>query len=153
VTVDNVSPLYQAVVGSNVTHSWLYFSFPYVGGVVRIANPPPAPPFWTEFWFLGIVVLSIVVAVLALAIYFFYRRLGSYRRTIEEVERKLTERETTPLEVARRLFSSDVEKRSVKIGKFEEKYGVKIRPRESLDDVFRGLDLKKKENKAKEGGG
>jgi parallel beta-helix repeat protein len=150
VTVDNVSPLYQRVVGSNGTHSWLCFSFPYVAGEVRIVNAAPSPPFWTELWFWGIVALAVVVAVLALAVYMFYRRLGAYRRTVEDVERRLRERERSPLEVARRLFGADVERRSVKIGKFEEKYGIKIRPRESLDDIFRGLEKKDKERGEKD---
>jgi parallel beta-helix repeat protein len=148
VTVDNSPPLYQSIVGSNGTRNWLYFSFSYIAGDVRIANAPPSPPFWTEYWFWGLTVLALVVMVLAFSVFLFYRRLGSYRKTIEEVERKLKERESSPLEVARRQFGADVERRSLKIGKFEEKYGIKIRPRESLDDIFRGL--KKKEEKEEE---
>jgi parallel beta-helix repeat protein len=148
VTVDNVLPLYQNIVGSNGTHTWLYFSFSYIAGDVRIVNVPPGAPFWTEYWFWGLLVLALVVAVLAFSVFLFYRRLGSYRKTIEEVERKLREREFSPLEVARRQFGADVERRSLKIGKFEEKYGIRIRPRESLDDIFRGL--KKKEEKEEE---
>jgi parallel beta-helix repeat protein len=148
VTVDNSPPLYQSIVGSNGTHTWLYFSFSYIAGDVRIVNVPPGAPFWTEYWFWGLLVLALVVAVLTFSVFLFYRRLGSYRKTIEEVERKLREREFSPLEVARRQFGADVERRSLKIGKFEEKYGIKIRPRESLDDIFRGL--KKKEEKGEE---
>jgi parallel beta-helix repeat protein len=148
VVVDNSPPLYQSVVGSNNTHTWLYFSFSYIAGDVRIANAPPAAPFWAEYWFWGLVVLALVVGVLGVSVFMFYRRLGSYRRTIEEVERKLKEREFSPLELARRQFGADVERRSVKIGKFEEKYGIRIRPRESLDDIFRRL--KKKEEDEKE---
>jgi parallel beta-helix repeat protein len=143
VTIDNNEPSYQNIVGSNGTHTWVYFSFP-LGGDVRIVTAAPAPPFWAEFWFWGITVLGIVVAILTYAIFLFYRRLTAYRRTVEEVERKLRERESSPLEVARRKFSSDVERRSVKIGEFEEKYGVKIRPRESLDAIFRVLEKKNK---------
>jgi parallel beta-helix repeat protein len=149
ITVDNVPPLYQKIAASNQTHVWLYFSFP-IGGNVRIASAAPAPPFWTEYWFWGVIALALVVSVLALALSLFYRRLGSYKRTIEEVEKKLKEKEQSPLGVARRLFGADVERRSAKIGKFEEKYGVKIRPRESLDDIFKGLEKKEKERKQKD---
>ncbi len=144
VLVDNAPPLYQSIVNSNLTHSWLYFSFPYTGGSVRIVPAEPALPFWMEFWFWGIVALTLIVGALGLAIFFFYRRLGSYRETIEEFEKKLHERETSPVEMARKMFSTDVEERSAKISQFEEKYGVKIRPRDSLEDVLRGLKLKKK---------
>jgi parallel beta-helix repeat protein len=150
VTVDNEPPLRQALVLSNTTHSWLYFSFPYIAGNVRIVKTAPAPPFWTELWFIGIVVLAVIVGVLALAIFLFYRRLGSYRKTIDEFERKLREKESSPLEEARRLFNVDVAERSVKIGKFEEKYGVKIRPRDSLEDIFKALESKKRERKEKD---
>jgi hypothetical protein len=143
VTIDNNQPSYLNVVGSNGTNTWLYFSSP-LGGDVRIATTTPAPPFWSEFWFWGIVALGVIVAVLTYAIFLFYRRLTAYRKTVEEVERKLRERESSPLEVARKMFSSDVERRSVKIGEFEEKYGIKIRPRESLDAIFRGLEKKNK---------
>jgi len=37
---------------------------------------------------------------------------------------------------------ADVERRGVKIGKFEEKYGVKIRPRNTLEDALRSMELK-----------
>jgi parallel beta-helix repeat protein len=149
VTVDNNPPLNQRILDSNGTHSWLYFSFPYFGGEVRIVTAAPAPPFWTELWFWGIVALAVVVGALALAVFLFNRRLGSYRKTIDEFEKRLREKETSPLETARKLFDADVEERSLKIGKFEEKYGVRIRPRDSLEDVFRGLDLKKKEKEEK----
>lgn len=50
----------------------------------------------------------------------------------------------SPFEVASALFRTDVERRQSKIGKFEEKYGVRIRPRNSLDDVVRTIEKKKR---------
>jgi parallel beta-helix repeat protein len=150
VRVDNAAPLYYGVVKANATHSWLYFAFPYIGGDVRIVTAVGGAPFWSEFWFWGIVGLAVVVGFLAIAVFLFYRRLSLYRKRIEEFERRLRERELSPLEVARRFFSADVERRSVKIGKFEEKYGVKIRPRDSLEDILRVLESKQKEKKDEE---
>lgn len=147
ITVDNAEPLYQQIISSNLTYSWVYFSFPYIGGNARIVPAAPAPPFWAEFWFWGIVALAIIIVALALAIFFFYRRLGSYKVTIEEFEKKLEEKESSPMEVARRLFSVDVKDRGAKISKFEEKYGVKIRPRNSLEDVFKRLKRRKNDEK------
>lgn len=151
VRVDNITPLYYSVVKSNASHSWLYFAFPYIGGDVRIVTGGGAP-FWTELWFWGIVGLAVVVGFLAVAVFLFYRRLSLYKKRIEEFERRLRERELSPLEVARRFFNADVERRSVKIGRFEEKYGVKIRPRDSLEDILRVLESKQKEKKDEEAG-
>jgi len=53
----------------------------------------------------------------------------------------------SPFETARTLFKADVERRGVKIGKFEEKYGVKIRPRNTLEDALRSMELKEKRRK------
>jgi len=39
----------------------------------------------------------------------------------------------------------DVEKRAVKIEEFQKKHGIKIRPRNTLEDVLK--DLEKKEKK------
>jgi parallel beta-helix repeat protein len=150
VMVDNAAPLYYGVVKSNATHSWLYFAFPYIGGDAKIVTAVGGAPFWTEVWFWGIVGLAVAVGFLAIAVFLFYRRLSLYRKRIEEFERRLRERELSPLEVARRFFSADVERRSVKIGKFEEKYGVKIRPRDSLEDILRVLESKQKEKKNEE---
>jgi hypothetical protein len=76
--------------------------------------------------------------------------LSSYRRTIDDFERRLRERESNPLEIARRLFDADVEQRRAKIGSFEDKYGIKIRPRDSLNDIVGGLELKEKKKKKKD---
>lgn len=49
-----------------------------------------------------------------------------------------------PLEIANVLFKTDVERRRMKIGKFEEKYGVKIRPHDTLEDVIMKIRMEKK---------
>ena len=50
----------------------------------------------------------------------------------------------SPFEIASALFRTDVERRQSKIGKFEEKYGVRIQPRSTLDDVVRSIERKKR---------
>jgi parallel beta-helix repeat protein len=47
-----------------------------------------------------------------------------------------------PLDIARILFMSDVEKRGAKIEEFEKKHGVKIRPRDSIEEVLESLEKK-----------
>jgi parallel beta-helix repeat protein len=51
-----------------------------------------------------------------------------------------------PLDKARTLFKLDVESRSDKIGKFESKYGVKIQPRNTLEEVLKNLEKERKKN-------
>lgn len=48
------------------------------------------------------------------------------------------------LHTARSQFEADVERRTKKIEKFEQKYGVTVKPRNTLEDIITGLELKKK---------
>jgi parallel beta-helix repeat protein len=51
------------------------------------------------------------------------------------------------LDIARTQFETDVQRRKEKIEKFKNKYGITVRPRNTLEDVIRSLELKrKKEN-------
>jgi hypothetical protein len=49
--------------------------------------------------------------------------------------------------IAEALFKADIERRGLKIKEFERKYGVKIQPRSTLEDVIRTLEAKEKEEK------
>lgn len=72
----------------------------------------------------------------------YYRMFSKQKKVVERYERELGR--LSPLEIARVLFKADVERREVKIGRFEEKYGVRVRPRRTLEDVIKRLELKKK---------
>lgn len=48
------------------------------------------------------------------------------------------------LDVARTQFETDVQRRKGKIEKFKNKYGITVRPRNTLEDVIRSLELKRK---------
>lgn len=72
----------------------------------------------------------------------YYRMFNKQKKVIERYERELGR--LSPLEIARVLFKADVERREAKIGRFEEKYGVSVRPRRTLEDVIKSLELKKK---------
>lgn len=72
----------------------------------------------------------------------YYRMFNKQKKVIERYERELGR--LSPLEIARVLFKADVERREAKIGRFEEKYGVRVRPRRTLEDVIKRLELKKK---------
>lgn len=75
--------------------------------------------------------------------------VAKYRRTSRKNE-ELTEKYRSQLEqidlwdLARRQFEADIERRKEKIEDFENKYGIKIRPHDNLDEAIKSLELKKK---------
>jgi len=94
------------------------------------------------YGFLGATVAVVVVSIVSLGFGLkYYRRFGEQRRIIEAYG-------VSPLEVARALFELDVKKRGEKIERFEEKYGVKIKPRGSLEDIIKNLKSKKKKRRS-----
>jgi hypothetical protein len=99
---------------------------------------PQEAPTWYLWWFWGIFGLALVGAVLA----WFTIKL---RRKVAEQTKLL--REYSPFVVAEALFKADIERRDLKIREFEKKYGVKIQPRSTLEDVIRTLETKEKEEK------
>ena len=72
-----------------------------------------------------------------------------YHRKFKE-QKKLAEKYKSELErisilnIARKQFETDVQRRKEKIEKFERKYGVTVRPRRTLEDIIRSLELKEK---------
>jgi hypothetical protein len=75
--------------------------------------------------------------------------VAKYRRTSRKNE-ELAEKYRSQLEqidlwdLARRQFEADIERRKEKIEDFENKYGIKIRPHDNLDEAIKSLELKKK---------
>jgi len=69
-----------------------------------------------------------------------YYRMYSKQKKMLEIYRR------SPLEVGRLLFELDVKRRKSKIDKFEKTYGVKIQPRNTLEDLFRSLREKEEED-------
>jgi len=73
----------------------------------------------------------------------------SYRRKFKD-QRKLAEKYRAELErislhdTARVLFEADVKRRKEKIEEFQDKYGIVVRPRESLGEAIKSLELRKK---------
>ena len=91
------------------------------------------------WWFWGIFGLALIGAVLA-------SFSVKYRRKVVEQAKLL--REYNPFVIAEALFKADIERRGLKIREFEKKYGVKIQPRSTLEDVVRSLVTKEKEEKS-----
>jgi hypothetical protein len=97
-------------------------------------------PIWALWWFWGILVLVLGNAV-----------LGSfsirYRRKVAEQMKIL--QAYSPFVIAEALFKADIERRGLKIRDFERKYGVKIQPRSTLEDVIGSLETKERTEKEK----
>lgn len=140
VTIDQASPLSYDVVRTNGTHTWVYFSY-FQSEHELVIEPviPPEVPIWSLWWFWGIFWLALIGAVLA---WFSVK----YRRKVVEQTKLL--REYSPFVIAEALFKADIERRGLKIREFEKKYGVKIQPRSTLEDVIRSLETKEKEEKS-----
>jgi hypothetical protein len=100
---------------------------------------PPTVPVWSLWWFWGISGLAVVGAVLGVF-------TVKYRRKVAEQLRIL--QAYGPFMVAEALFNADIERRGMKIKEFETKYGVKIQPRSTLEDVIRSLEKKQKEEES-----
>lgn len=67
----------------------------------------------------------------------------NYRRKFSEQRRIVEAYGLSPLEVAGALLELDVKKRTEKIERFQDKYGYKIRPRGSLEEIIKSLKSKK----------
>jgi len=93
------------------------------------------------YGFLVATVVGVAVSFVSLGFGFKYYRMFSEQRRIIEAYG------LSPLEVAQALFELDVKKRGEKIEGFEEKYGVKIRPRASLEDIIESLKSREKRRK------
>ena len=136
VIVDNASISYS-MIRTNGTHSWIYFTLPPSEHELTITSfTLSETPLWSQWWFWGISGMVLVDAV-------FGAFTIRYRRKIAE-QRKLLQA-YSPLVIAQALFETDVERRRVKIEEFEKKYGVKIRPRDNLQDVVGSFEKKKEQ--------
>jgi len=95
----------------------------------------------TTLWIVSAVAIAISIITPSMTI--------SYRRKFKD-QKKLAEKYRAELErislqhTARDLFEADVRRRRAKIEEFQTKYGIEIRPRDTLEDVMKNLELKKK---------
>jgi|GEM_PF-2094784 len=142
VTVDNVSVPFS-LVQANGTYTWVYFTYQLSAHEVMITTVAPivspGVPIWSEWWFWGLSGLVLVGAVLGASTF-------KYRRKV--IEQTAILQGYSPFVIAEALFKADIDRRTLKIKEFEEKYGVKIQPRSTLEDVIRSLETKEKEEKS-----
>jgi parallel beta-helix repeat protein len=142
VTTDQAPPLSYNVVRTNGTHTWVYFT--YAQSTRGLTVKPVLPvvvevPIWSLWWFWGIFGLALIVAILVPFSVKYHRKVAEQAKLL---------RDYSPFVIAEALFKADIDRRGLKIREFEKKYGVKIQPRGTLEDVMRSLETKEKEEKS-----
>jgi hypothetical protein len=90
---------------------------------------------------------AIIVIASSLAITY-NRRLSGQKKLVKEYKSELER--LNLLDVASSQFKADVERRKVKMENFEQKYDVIVRPRNTLEEVIRSLELKRKKEEHQE---
>lgn len=93
-----------------------------------------------NFWYISIAAIAIVAITSSLTIR--YRRKSEEQKKIAEKYRSELER-VSLIDTARAQFEADTKRRKEKIRKFQNKYGVTVRPRDTLEDIITSLELKK----------
>jgi len=96
------------------------------------------------FWCVSIVMVATTLATSALTIK--YRKIYALSRTQKDLidKYKVELEQLSLMNSARNQFETDVQRRKEKIEKFEGKYGIEIRPHDSLDEIVKNLELKRK---------
>jgi len=141
VMVDQNSPLYFEIVYKNGTHTWLYFTYEAQEHEVTVMHTPYPEQLMLSQW--AILGLSVIIVVLLLINVRYYRMFKEQRKVVQAYERDLGSFPVTHSERARLLFIKDVIEREEKIGKFKKKYGIKIQPAGTLEDLMEKLGIEK----------
>lgn len=98
----------------------------------------------TNNMLVGFSVFLIAIGVTSSSLFLIYhRRSKMQQRLIQNYSHELER--LGLLNTARLLFESDVEKRRGKIAGFQEKYGILIKPHDTLTDALTSLELTKKQ--------
>jgi parallel beta-helix repeat protein len=97
----------------------------------------------TTLWYVSIVAITITAIMSSLTIN--YRRKSKEQKKIAEKYKSELER-VSLIDTARAQFEADAKRRKEKIRKFQNKYGVTVRPRDTLEDIITSLELKKEKS-------
>jgi len=92
-------------------------------------------------WCVSAAAVAITVITSSLTIKY-GKRSKEQKKLLEKYKSELER--ISLLDIARTQFETDVQRRKGKIEKFKKKYGITVRPRNTLDDVIRSLELKRK---------
>jgi parallel beta-helix repeat protein len=97
----------------------------------------------TRLALLCISVVATVITLITSSLAIKYRKKSDeQKKMVEKYKNEL--KRISLLDIARKQFESDVQRRKEKIEKFEDRYGVTVRPHNTLEDVITSLELKKK---------
>jgi len=149
ITLNNNSPTHNNTIRTNGTHTWIYFEYNNTQHATTITlmhkvTPIPQPPIWTQWPFWEVVGLTALAVILSLFNIKNHLTIKRQKNLIHLYEEKL--KKADPLVIARELFTADVQSRQIKIAKFEDKYGLKIQPHNTLEDIIRSIKSKRKES-------
>ena len=97
----------------------------------------------TTLWYVSIAAITITVIMSSLTIN--YRRKSEEQKKIAEKYKSELER-VSLIDTARAQFKADAQRRKEKIRKFQNKYVVTVRPRDTLEDIITSLELKKEKS-------
>lgn len=142
-TVDNDPPAYFKVVHLNGTHTWLYLVYgPSEHEITIMHMSPPEQVILFQWAVSG---LAIIIVILFLISVYYYRLFNKQKKAIAAYERELGRFPASQKERARMRFTKDVIEREEKIEKFKKKYGIKIQPASTLEDLMAKLGVQKED--------
>jgi len=141
VTVDGNLPLYFKKVYANGTHTWLYFAYAHSEHEITIMHTSPSEQILLFRW--TVIGLTIIIVVLFSIGINYYRLFNKQRKVVEAYEREVGSFPVSHEERARMRFIRDVIEREEKIEEFKRKYGIKIQPASTLEDLMEKLGVQK----------
>jgi len=141
VRVNSSQSSYFKQVYASGTHTWLYFDFASSENEVRIMQMfPTGQLMWYQRAIFG---LAIIIAILFPICIHYYRLFNKQKKVVEAYEREVGSFPVSHEERVRMRFVKDVIEREEKIEKFKRKYGIKIQPASTLEDLMKRLGVQK----------
>jgi len=141
VRVDGSPPSYSKKVYANGTHTWLYFAYDPTEHEIMILHTSSSQQITVyQLTILGLMVISVVLFSISVN---YYRLFNKKKRAMEAYEREVGSFPVSHEERARMRFIKDVIEREEKLEKFKKKYGIKIQPANTLEDLMEKLGVKK----------
>lgn len=133
--------LHYRVVERNETHTWIYLT--YVGSekaTVTIVDTVEPIPFWFQWWFWGICVLSVTTAAV-------FRKYLLQRKAIETYKQLLGRlQQFSHLDKAKMFFEADVQRCQELLKEFSREHNVRVRHHEEkFEDALERIGIKEKE--------
>jgi len=141
VTVNHSQPLDFKTVYMNGTHTWLYFTYgPQEHEITIMHTSPSKQLLWPQWAIFGLTITAVIVFSISIN---YYRLFRKQKKIIEVYEREVGSFPVSHEERARVCLMKDVIEREEKIQRFEKKYGIRIQPARTLEDLMEKLGVQK----------